>query len=222
MDFTYQEAYTESLPEAYEALLLDVLQGDPTLFMRADQVEAAWKVVMPILNAWKKYPIKKLHFYEAGTWGPKAAIDLVKPYARKWFQLPRMERLSEKKNKFCSSKFQFYIAANRVTHAGEHPTFFDFVVHQHFVVTHPNRSFQTTRHTGATPACFATVRKDDAFFLSRSQYGVGVLRFDVIHPAINMNFDTSLFHIGRYGPDNGFENGEVLFSDLRWKQSLIQ
>lgn len=94
MDFTYQASYVESLPEAYEALLLDVLQGDPTLFMRADQVEAAWKVVMPILKAWEKYPLKKLHFYEAGTWGPQAARDLVKPHADKWFQLPRIERMS--------------------------------------------------------------------------------------------------------------------------------
>jgi glucose-6-phosphate 1-dehydrogenase len=96
MDFTYQEAYSESLPEAYEALLLDVLEGDPTLFMRADQVEEAWKVVMPILHAWSKYPAKKLHFYKAGTWGPQAALSIVKPYADKLFQLPRLERLAEK------------------------------------------------------------------------------------------------------------------------------
>ncbi|HXB31083.1 MAG TPA: glucose-6-phosphate dehydrogenase [Puia sp.] len=97
MDFTYQEAYTESLPEAYETLILDVLYGDPTLFMRADQVEAAWKVVMPILDAWKKYPQKKLHFYEAGTWGPEAAVlHLIKPYAKKLFQLPRIERMTGK------------------------------------------------------------------------------------------------------------------------------
>src|SRR5450432_2305235 len=93
MDFTYQEAYSESLPEAYEALLLDVMHGDPTLFMRADQVEAAWKVVMPIINAWAKHPLKKLHFYKAGTWGPEAALELIKPYASKWFQLPRLERM---------------------------------------------------------------------------------------------------------------------------------
>jgi len=96
MDFTYQESYAESLPEAYEALLLDVLEGDPTLFMRADQVEAAWKVVMPVLDAWRKFPLKKLHFYEAGTWGPKAALDLVKPYASEWFQLPRIEKMLTK------------------------------------------------------------------------------------------------------------------------------
>jgi glucose-6-phosphate 1-dehydrogenase len=87
MNFTYQENYTESLPEAYEALLLDVLEGDATLFMRADQVDAAWKVVMPILDAWKKYPTKFLHFYEAGTGGPTAARELLKPYAKQWFHL---------------------------------------------------------------------------------------------------------------------------------------
>jgi glucose-6-phosphate 1-dehydrogenase len=43
MDFTYNQSYTEAIPEAYEALLLDVLNGDATLFMRADQVETAWK-----------------------------------------------------------------------------------------------------------------------------------------------------------------------------------
>ena len=69
MDFTYQDAYTESLPEAYEALLLDVLHGDPTLFMRADEVEAAWKVVMPILDAWKKHPLKTIAFLQSRNLG---------------------------------------------------------------------------------------------------------------------------------------------------------
>jgi glucose-6-phosphate 1-dehydrogenase len=97
MDFTYQEAYTGSLPEAYETLLLDVLLGDPTLFMRADQVDAAWKIVMPILDAWAKFPQKKLHFYKAGEWGPEtAALNLIKPYSKKLFQLPRLERITGK------------------------------------------------------------------------------------------------------------------------------
>ncbi len=91
MDFSYQQAYTESVPEAYEALLLDVLEGDPTLFMRADQVDNAWKVVMPILDAWKKYPMKQLYSYKAGTWGPKEALRLIKPYTDELFQLPLSE-----------------------------------------------------------------------------------------------------------------------------------
>ena len=88
MDFMYQDAYTETVPEAYEALLLDVLHGDATLFMRADQVEAAWKVVMPIVDAWRKSPAKQLHFYPAGTWGPEASNVLLKPFAKEWFRLP--------------------------------------------------------------------------------------------------------------------------------------
>jgi glucose-6-phosphate 1-dehydrogenase len=95
MDFTYQENYTQSLPEAYEALLLDALEGDATLFMRADQVDAAWKVVMPILNAWKKFPARQLHFYPSGSWGPTAARDLVKPYAQHWFHLPVKKKNGE-------------------------------------------------------------------------------------------------------------------------------
>lgn len=95
MDFTYQDAYTETLPEAYEALLLDVLHGDATLFMRADQVEAAWKVVMPILDAWKKSPSKQLQFYNSGTWGPVAASTLLKPYAKEWFRLPSRDSIKK-------------------------------------------------------------------------------------------------------------------------------
>ncbi len=85
MDFTYQESYTESLPEAYEALLLDVLEGDATLFMRADQVDAAWKVVMPIIDAWKKNPSKGLKFYPAGSWGPEEADKMLSDAGRSWW-----------------------------------------------------------------------------------------------------------------------------------------
>ncbi len=90
MDFTYKESYREPVPEAYEALLLDALHGDATLFMRADQVEAAWKVVMPILDAWKKYPSKQLHFYKAGAWGPTAVKELLKPYSKDFLLLPEV------------------------------------------------------------------------------------------------------------------------------------
>ena len=87
MDFMYKGNYMQSLPEAYEALLLDVLEGDATQFMRADQIEWAWKVVMPILDAWKKSPKKGLQFYQAGTWGPAAADAILKPVAKEWFRL---------------------------------------------------------------------------------------------------------------------------------------
>jgi glucose-6-phosphate 1-dehydrogenase len=91
MDFTYKESYSEAIPEAYETLLLDILEGDATLFMRSDQVEAAWKVVMPIVNTWKKNPKKGLLKYAAGTWGPTAATSLLKPFAKKWVVLPKVK-----------------------------------------------------------------------------------------------------------------------------------
>ncbi len=92
MDFTYKESYTEATPEAYETLLLDVLDGDATLFMRSDQVEAAWKIVMPIVNAWKKNPKKQLLKYAAGSWGPVASTTLLKPYAKEWVLLPEIKK----------------------------------------------------------------------------------------------------------------------------------
>jgi glucose-6-phosphate 1-dehydrogenase len=87
MDFMYSDGVSQSLPEAYETLLLDVLQGDATSFMRTDQIETAWKIVMPILNAWKKSPGKQLQFYPAGSWGPAAADKLLKPFAKEWYKL---------------------------------------------------------------------------------------------------------------------------------------
>jgi glucose-6-phosphate 1-dehydrogenase len=84
MDFTYKE----SVPEAYETLLLDALLGDATLFMRADQVEAAWAVITPILNAWSKSRKKSIPIYEPGAWGPKKAEELIKKNGFSWVLLP--------------------------------------------------------------------------------------------------------------------------------------
>jgi len=85
MDFTYRENYDEQIPEAYEALLLDAMEGDASLFMRKDQVEAAWKVVMPIINEWQKLPRSSMKFYPAGAMGPKLADDLLKKDGREWY-----------------------------------------------------------------------------------------------------------------------------------------
>jgi glucose-6-phosphate 1-dehydrogenase len=85
MDFTYRESYTEQLPEAYEALLLDAMEGDASLFMRNDQVEIAWKIVMPVITNWQKQKSTGLKFYAAGSDGPKAADELLKKDGRKWY-----------------------------------------------------------------------------------------------------------------------------------------
>ena len=83
MVFNYKDVYDGQEPEAYETLLLDVMTGDATLFMRADQVEAAWRVVTPILEAWES---EKPDFpnYTPGSWGPDAAEKLVKKDGFKW------------------------------------------------------------------------------------------------------------------------------------------
>ncbi len=87
MDFTYRNSFSEPSPEAYETLLLDALEGDATQFMRADQVEAAWKVVMPILDEWGKSN-KGLQKYDAGSWGPASADGLPASDGAAWVTLP--------------------------------------------------------------------------------------------------------------------------------------
>ena len=76
MDFHYSDLAESALPEAYERLLLDVLNGDGTLYARSDAVEAAWQFVDPILDAWAHDRSIPLHGYPAGTWGPLEAGDL--------------------------------------------------------------------------------------------------------------------------------------------------
>lgn len=84
MRFTYQEAFHKPPPDAYETLLLDAMIGDATLFMRADQVEAAWHVLDPILKNWENNAPENLPNYRAGTWGPKSAEDLIEKDGREW------------------------------------------------------------------------------------------------------------------------------------------
>ena len=65
------------LPTAYERLLLDCMMGDQTLYLRGDAVEAAWRFVQPILNAWEENPTLPIYGYPAGSWGPQEADDLI-------------------------------------------------------------------------------------------------------------------------------------------------
>ncbi len=74
MDFSYQKSFMVEPAEAYERLIHDVMHGDRTLFVREDAVERAWEIVQPIIDA-----PPPIHFYEAGTWGPKEADELVAP-----------------------------------------------------------------------------------------------------------------------------------------------
>ncbi|HSA99796.1 MAG TPA: glucose-6-phosphate dehydrogenase, partial [Anaerolineales bacterium] len=86
MQFSYPEAFRSKSPEAYETLLADVMSGDATLFMRADQVEASWSVLMPILEVWEKSKPRDFPNYKSGTWGPQAAEALMAKDGRSWLQ----------------------------------------------------------------------------------------------------------------------------------------
>jgi glucose-6-phosphate 1-dehydrogenase len=83
MDFRYGSTFGGSSPEAYERLLLDVMSGDQTLFMRRDQVEAAWRFVMPILDRWAASK-DSVPQYAAGSWGPAEADRLIASAGRQW------------------------------------------------------------------------------------------------------------------------------------------
>ena len=83
MVFDYKDNSTPS-PEAYETLLLDALQGDATLFMRSDQVETAWEVIMPILETWESRPSLEFPNYTAGMWGPENAEALIAREGHTW------------------------------------------------------------------------------------------------------------------------------------------
>ena len=84
MDFDYNETYSSGTPEAYETLLLDIMQGDSTLFMRADQVEAAWTILMPVIDVWADNPAVNFPNYDAGTQGPENAEALIARDGHNW------------------------------------------------------------------------------------------------------------------------------------------
>jgi glucose-6-phosphate 1-dehydrogenase len=84
MDFRYGSSFAVDSPDAYETLLLDAMVGDASLFTRDDEVDRAWEILEPILDAWKAGTGGPLHFYGAGTWGPPAADELLERDRRAW------------------------------------------------------------------------------------------------------------------------------------------
>ncbi|HLM02607.1 MAG TPA: glucose-6-phosphate dehydrogenase [Pyrinomonadaceae bacterium] len=84
MDFNYLEHFGETGSTGYERLLFDCMIGDATLFQRADMVEASWQIVSPVLDIWHAIPARAFPNYQAGTWGPKEADDLLAHDGRSW------------------------------------------------------------------------------------------------------------------------------------------
>jgi glucose-6-phosphate 1-dehydrogenase len=84
MEFNYNTSFGGSSPEAYERLILDVMAGDATLFMRRDAVETAWRFVMPILETWEQKSERFLPEYRCGTWGPVEADRMIAADQLQW------------------------------------------------------------------------------------------------------------------------------------------
>jgi glucose-6-phosphate 1-dehydrogenase len=83
LEFRYSKAFTEHAPEAYERVLRDAFLGDATLFIRSDEVDQAWQVVQPLIDAFDAGRVP-LHFYPAGGWGPAEADQLLAPHGDAW------------------------------------------------------------------------------------------------------------------------------------------
>ena len=87
LDFSFQEEFSSKLPDAYQRLLLDALNGDASLFARSDEVELAWSIIDPIIAAWKSPAAPALDVYPKGMWGPECSTDWMQAQGRQWFDV---------------------------------------------------------------------------------------------------------------------------------------
>jgi glucose-6-phosphate 1-dehydrogenase len=84
MDFHYRSSFDGALPEAYERLLLEAMDGDASLFTRSDAIEAAWRLLDPLLLGWESQATPQLVIYPVGSWGPETAEQLLERDGRSW------------------------------------------------------------------------------------------------------------------------------------------
>ena len=87
LEFSYSREFAGRLPEAYEPLLLDVLDGDASLFARADEVEKSWEIIDPFVRAWSSTEMPPIDVYEPGYWGPASSAEWMAAQGRTWFDL---------------------------------------------------------------------------------------------------------------------------------------
>jgi len=85
LSFRFQEKFARAMPEAYQRLLLDVMQGDASLFARSDEVELAWGIVDPISSVWEGAATPPLLAYDVGGWGPPESTDWIRGQGHEWF-----------------------------------------------------------------------------------------------------------------------------------------
>jgi glucose-6-phosphate 1-dehydrogenase len=87
LDFSFREEYNTPLPDSYQRLLLDAMNGDASLFARSDEVELAWDIMDPIIQAWNSPHAPPLGFYEPGFWGPQYSMEWMHEQNRNWFDV---------------------------------------------------------------------------------------------------------------------------------------
>jgi glucose-6-phosphate 1-dehydrogenase len=85
LSFRFHEKFAGGIPDAYQRLLVDVIQGDAALFARADEVELAWGIIDPICQAWLSHGLPPLASYEPGQWGPEESRQWMLRQGRQWF-----------------------------------------------------------------------------------------------------------------------------------------
>jgi glucose-6-phosphate 1-dehydrogenase len=96
LDFHYRDVYSAGLPDAYERLLMDCISGDQTLFIRNDEVNVAWSLLTPVLEAWSGKPASGgPYLYPAGSWGPKESEILLETDGREWRKPDKTPQNSE-------------------------------------------------------------------------------------------------------------------------------
>jgi glucose-6-phosphate 1-dehydrogenase len=88
LDFSFRNVVGgDSMPDAYQRLLLDSLLGDASLFARSDEVELAWGIIDPIIAAWNSPAAPQLHSYPTGIWGPAQSAAWIESQNREWFDV---------------------------------------------------------------------------------------------------------------------------------------
>lgn len=87
LNFRFRDKFAGTMPDAYQRLLLDVMQGDASLFARSDEVELAWGIIDPISTAWENPGLPELDLYEAGSWGPPSSNEWMARQGRGWFDV---------------------------------------------------------------------------------------------------------------------------------------
>ena len=87
LDFRYAREFSKKMPDAYQRLLLDVLNGDPGLFARSDEVDLAWSIIDPIVEAWAGPNAPPLDIYPKQLWGPESSTTWMRAQQRDWFDV---------------------------------------------------------------------------------------------------------------------------------------